>query len=318
MLISVGICTWNRADLLDQTLSEMGKLVIPAGIEWELLVVNNNCTDDTDDVLSCHAKKLPLRRQFEAKQGHSHARNCAVRAARGELLIWTDDDVLVDANWLAAYVTAADKYPEANYFGGKIVPWWTFTKPSWFDANAKLMAGILVLRDLGETERIFERNETPFGANMGFRRSAFERHSFDPNLGRVAHGMVGGDDTEYVLTMQRAGEVGVWLPGAVVNHYVVPSRLTARHIWRYYTGKGQMSVRLDGVPDGNRLFGVPRWLLRKQVSSSLVFGSRVLSLSDNWVASLAVAARCWGMICESRARAAIGAVKGNTLTFHDN
>ena len=65
--ITVAICTWNRAQLLDQTLTEMRKLRIPPGIEWELLVVNNNCTDDTDGVLDRHEGRLPIRRLFETQ-----------------------------------------------------------------------------------------------------------------------------------------------------------------------------------------------------------------------------------------------------------
>ena len=59
--VSVAICTWNRAKLLDQTLTQMRQLRIPAGLTWELLVVNNNSTDDTDAVASRHASSLPLR-----------------------------------------------------------------------------------------------------------------------------------------------------------------------------------------------------------------------------------------------------------------
>src|SRR4051812_37235025 len=104
MLITVAVCTWNRAGLLDRTLSRMCQLRVPEGVEWELLVVNNNCTDETDAVLARYQGRLPLRRLSEPSQGHSHARNRAVRAARGELLIWTDDDVLVEPDWIAGYV----------------------------------------------------------------------------------------------------------------------------------------------------------------------------------------------------------------------
>src|SRR5581483_541916 len=107
MHVTVAICTWNRCKLRDQTLAQFQNLRIPEGVTWELLVVNNNCTDQTDLVLENYRSRLPLRRLFEPKQGHCHARNCAVAAATGELLLWTDDDVLVNPEWLAAYVAAA-------------------------------------------------------------------------------------------------------------------------------------------------------------------------------------------------------------------
>lgn len=89
MRITVAVCTWNRARLRDQTLAAMRQLQVPAGVEWELLVVNNNCTDATDDVIERHSTHLPIRRLFEVKQGHSHARNRAVAEATGELIVWT-------------------------------------------------------------------------------------------------------------------------------------------------------------------------------------------------------------------------------------
>ncbi len=96
MRVETAICTWNRASLLDRTLAEFRLLEIPHGVEWEVMVVNNQCSDSTDAVIARHAAHLPIRRLVEPRPGLSHSRNCAVAAARGDLLVWTDDDVLVD------------------------------------------------------------------------------------------------------------------------------------------------------------------------------------------------------------------------------
>lgn len=120
--VSIAIWTWNRAKLLDQTLAAMRNLVGPPGVTWELLVVNNNCTDETDSVLVQDAARLPLQRLFEPTPGRSHARNTAVAHAQGDLMLWTDDDVPVDPQWLAAYVEAAKKVPDAAFFGVRIAP----------------------------------------------------------------------------------------------------------------------------------------------------------------------------------------------------
>ena len=108
---TIAICTWNRSDLLDKTLERMRQLVVPAGLRWEIVVVNNRCTDNTDEILARHTGPLPVRRVFEDKQGQSHARNAASLAARGELIIWTDDDVLVDSRWLAEMTAAGARSP---------------------------------------------------------------------------------------------------------------------------------------------------------------------------------------------------------------
>jgi glucosyl-dolichyl phosphate glucuronosyltransferase len=115
MRVTVASCTWNRNRLLDQSLSEMRKLRIPSNLNWEFMVANNNnCTDDSDAVITRHQKVLPIQGLHESRQGHSNARNCAIDAARSDLLTWTDDDVLVDSEWLAAYVGAAERWPDTD------------------------------------------------------------------------------------------------------------------------------------------------------------------------------------------------------------
>ncbi|MEO2022181.1 MAG: glycosyltransferase, partial [Pirellulaceae bacterium] len=92
MDITVAICTWNRADLLNQTLTRLQQLVIPEDLQWEIVVVNNACTDQTPEIVARHQEHLPLRMVMEPEPGLSCARNRAVQAARGRWIIWTDDD----------------------------------------------------------------------------------------------------------------------------------------------------------------------------------------------------------------------------------
>ena len=132
MLLTIAICTWNRARLLDQTLTRMRDLRVPSGVNWELVVVNNNCTDDTDAVIARHAKHLPLRRLFESSPGKSFALNRAASEARGDFVVWTDDDVLVAPGWLAEYAAAMRRWPTASFFGGPSEPWFDASPPPWF------------------------------------------------------------------------------------------------------------------------------------------------------------------------------------------
>ena len=96
MKISVAICTWNRCQLLRDALQHMARLSIPVGVEWELLIVNNNSTDATDEVARSFAGQLPVRLLFEAKPGKSNALNTAIRQSKGDYILWTDDDTRVD------------------------------------------------------------------------------------------------------------------------------------------------------------------------------------------------------------------------------
>src|SRR5205085_1873116 len=84
----------RSAARLSRALEQLARVRRPPG-GWEVLVVNNNSTDETERVLGAFEGRLPLRRAFEPQQGLSHARNHAVAQAAGEYIVWTDDDVLV-------------------------------------------------------------------------------------------------------------------------------------------------------------------------------------------------------------------------------
>ncbi len=119
MHISVVICTWNRADELRTTLDSLTQLVIPPGCTWELIVVNNGCTDETNAVIAEFEARLPIRSLFEGELGLSRARNRRAAAAQGDLILFTDDDVTVEAGWLEAYPPEA---PEGSSVLGSAQP----------------------------------------------------------------------------------------------------------------------------------------------------------------------------------------------------
>jgi glycosyltransferase involved in cell wall biosynthesis len=136
-------------------------LVVPANEEWELLVVNNNSSDATDEVIRAFQGFLPLRRVFEGEVGLSRARNAGVRAATGELILFTDDDVLVAPNWMTAYLDALKLWPDAGYFGGVIRPWFAVEVPDWVKRNQTDLAGMLCSLDIGPVSREFGPENSP-------------------------------------------------------------------------------------------------------------------------------------------------------------
>src|SRR5262249_2574313 len=144
------ICTWNRSKSLSATLSSLQQLTIPPDIDWEVLLVNNNCSDDTDEVIAQFADRLPIRLLHEKRQGLSNARNCAAAAAKGDYILWTDDDAIVDPNWVAAYVNAFRTWPKASLFGGPIKLKLEGNPPRWLPVmlSDESFASIYSHRDL--------------------------------------------------------------------------------------------------------------------------------------------------------------------------
>ncbi len=301
MHVTVAICTWNRARLLTQTLTRMRDLRLPDGTTWELLIVNNNCTDDTDAVIARHSDSLPLRRLHEPAQGLSNARNCAVAAAQGDLLLWTDDDVLVDPDWITEYVTAVNRFPQAGYFGGTVDPWFAYDPPRWVLTNLDRLDGPFALRRLGPEVRPLTRTEQVFGANMAFRTRLMKDFRFNASLGRIGKEMLSGEETELVTRLQAAGWSGVWVGSARVRHYIPAERLTSAYVWKFFHGIGRTNQRrFPSDPSCPKLFGVPRWVLRRYVANRLRSLLLAPSCGARWLDSYIQAAVSRGVLDECR------------------
>lgn len=224
----------------------MCKLKIPENIDWELIVVNNNCTDATVDVIELYKEKLPIRGLFEPNQGLSNARNCAAAAAKGDLILWTDDDVLVDPNWISEYLAAARDWPEASFFGGTIDPWFISRPPRWILQNLDLLYGVFAIRQLGNRiMKIDMPKNFPYGANMAMRKRVFHTITFNPDMGHRGTTLICGEEVDFMSRLMALGHSGVWVGTASVRHYIPRNRLTKKHIWEHFRGVGQSNLRVN-------------------------------------------------------------------------
>ena len=126
--VDIAICTWNRAALLEKTIDSLKRLIVPYQAKLRVILVDNGSTDATQDVLQSFANDEDFNKRHhvlilnESQQGHTHARNKAVDHIDSDLLIWTDDDVLLDAFLVQRYIEFADSNPKVAFFGGKIEP----------------------------------------------------------------------------------------------------------------------------------------------------------------------------------------------------
>jgi glucosyl-dolichyl phosphate glucuronosyltransferase len=267
--LTVAICTWNRCELLRQSLEEMTKLVVPPDLAWELLVVNNNCTDATDEVIASFAGRLPIRGLHEPTPGLSNARNRAVSEASGDYLVWTDDDVLVDHDWLTAYREAFERLPDGAVFGGPIAPWFPNTPPRWLEQVWHRVAAAYASIDHGAGLVTFDERRLPFGANMAVRTDVQRRFPFDPERGVRPGSRMGGEEIDVVRRAMAAGGGGYWVPAARVRHYIPPDRQTLRYLRRYYYAHGLYVGRYEMPERYPTVLGRPRWLFRTTAMSEL-------------------------------------------------
>ncbi|MGF1580877.1 MAG: glycosyltransferase [Gemmataceae bacterium] len=314
MKVSVVICTWNRADLLDSTLSSMNNLEVQRDLQWELIVVNNNSTDHTDEVIRKHESTLPIRGLFESRPGKSHALNLAGEHAQGELIAWTDDDVLVEPNWLSAYFIAAEQHPEATFFGGPVEPWFEQEPPQWFRRNKRMLSGIFAGRPVQPNEytTITQGGTFPVGANMVARRDRISGYTYDTRIGPRKNSETRGEDFAFVQDLLDNGHSGIWVNSAKVRHFTPTKRITTQYVWDWYVGHGRTLARQNKEPS-TKLFGVPRWALTKYLRHRLL--SSVFSPLQNsaWLKQYTQAATCYGFCLESREvveAAEVGATEG--------
>ena len=167
MDISVIICTYNRSGSLRRTLEHIRKMTVSERVNWELLVVDNNSKDDTPAVVESFKKSTNIRCRyiFEINQGLSFARNAGINNATGEIIVFTDDDVLVDNNWINNIYDAFKTHGDVACIGGKILPAWEKSPPKWLKGE---LLNILALCDLGEEKKYLSEVKV-WGANLSFR-----------------------------------------------------------------------------------------------------------------------------------------------------
>jgi glycosyltransferase involved in cell wall biosynthesis len=295
MMITVAICTWNRAKLLSQTLGSMRKLKLPHEIQWELLIVNNNCTDDTEEVIASHFGHLPVRSIFEACPGQSSARNAAVREARGDYIIWTDDDVLVDENWIQSYVEAFGRRPDAAVFGGPISPWFEGTPPAWLLRVYAKVAGAYAARDLGNEPCPLSSDCLPFGANFAVRMEEQRSRLYNTSLGLRPGSNLRGEETTVINSILEAGVTGWWVPGSRVKHWIPKSRQNIKYLRNFFIGQGQALAILDAHDTATARPGRPLW--RTAFISELKYQMhKIFSKPETWIDHLIYASLMWGKL----------------------
>jgi glycosyltransferase involved in cell wall biosynthesis len=268
--ISIVLCTYNRASRLAVVLESLAGLKTVNELSHEILVVDNNSSDNTRDVIESVRAVYPglIRHVFESRQGLSWARNRGIEDAMGGLIAFTDDDIIVDQNWLRALTLASVTYTHVG-FGGRILPKWDFTPPSWFIGSGPfnmLKGGVVVGHDLGDKPLEYRMGmQTPVGANMVFRREVFERHGlFRIDLGKTGKRVFFGEDAEFCGRLLRAGEKLLYLPQAIIYHPVDSVKMTKSHFKISYFNIGRSIGRRWNYPkDAVCCFGVPRHLIRK-------------------------------------------------------
>ena len=274
MDITLIICTYNRCQSLTTLLESVSQSTLPDCIDWEVLVVNNNSSDGTcevvDDFRQRHSDRF--RYFFQPRQGKSFALNSGVQEALGDILVFTDDDVTVEPDWLQN-LTANLHGGEWVGAAGRVLRTWTCAPPRWLSLQPKYekMAWALVSFDLNRDAGELPSGCPPVGANMAFRKEMFSKHGgFRIDLGprgndtgffpgqEVVSGVY--EDTEFGRRLLQEGERLRYEPSAVVYHPVPERRLTKRYFLEWWFGRGRDTNRV--LINSGPVWGIPRYYIR--------------------------------------------------------
>jgi glucosyl-dolichyl phosphate glucuronosyltransferase len=266
-VISVILVTRDRRELLARTLDALAAQDWPAASR-EVVLVDNGSTDGTPAFVRDRLAEggWPGVRLFEERRsGKSFAVNQAVSVALGDLLVFTDDDVIPVQGWLTAFHRAMDE-TRADFAVGRILPIWGAPPPAWLPPS---LLGVVSVPDNGtrrlEIRKGLNDGVMPIGANMALRRDVVERvGTWRTDLGKLHATLRTGEDHEFYLRMLAAGLRGVYEPAARVGHLVPASRLDPHYFRRWLFDNGQVTAHLEASYPStpHYVLGVPRYLWR--------------------------------------------------------
>jgi glucosyl-dolichyl phosphate glucuronosyltransferase len=217
--VSVIICTYNRAADLEQTLDSLRDVALPSEGAAELIVVDNGSTDETAKVAQAFSRTgLAIRYVREARRGKGHAYNAGIAAARGRVLLFSDDDMRFPPDWIEG-MCAPIFAGEADAVAGGVKIAKHLERP-WMQEMHRLFVG-------GETSSLTEQNFELQGGSMAIARSVLNKvPAFDPELGPGSPtGLWSGEETLFSWQVLEAGYRIKLRKEVCVEHHFDPTRL---------------------------------------------------------------------------------------------
>ncbi len=271
--ISVIVATYNRCESIKDTLDSLLCQESDGSFNYEVIVVDNNSSDKTKDTIESYYSRFNgrLKYLFEPKQGKSYALNKGIKEAKGEIVVFTDDDAIVDKQWLKNVKMV---FENQDYIGvgGKTSLKWPLREPDWFLKKGKYrMNGPVAMHDYGERSIEYTNEMSPpIGVNMAFRSLAFRKYGgFKVELGHAGEKRTRkakAEDIEIGRRLISAGERIIYSPNMIVYHKISRDRATKRYFRKWYSACGRNNALIEQF-QGKSLFilGIPLWIYRKLV-----------------------------------------------------
>lgn len=229
------ICTRNRASFLDKCIRSLLDQSCNDEV-FNVLVVDNGSTDDTKSILQQYESLAHFSSVFEPVTGLSRARNRGWREAKTPLVGYIDDDAVTVKDWVTSILEVdATQTPLPAWIGGPIHLEWEVSAPAWVEGDLLVPLGYV---DWGGESRYLTKTERLGGGNSVYRTDILKQiGGFDERLGRDAHSLLSGEETQLQKRLELSGERLFYHPGIKIYHYVGHERVQPRWFYRrYYWG----------------------------------------------------------------------------------
>ena len=270
-MISVIVCTYNRDKYLYDALSHIANNDFPAD-DYEIILVNNNSTDNTLAEAERFRHDFPnvnIKVVTEPQNGLSQARNRGIEESKGDFLVFLDDDTAVGSNYLHNINENLKKHPDTIAFGGKVVPIFETGMPKW--ASCWTMP-LFAVTDKGKGTGLFKGMSYPVGANMGIKRSAFEKYgTFDTQLGRKRDMLLGGEEKDFFYRLKADKQKIYYFGDIAVEHLIPATRTTYDYIKNIGIGIGISERIRYKKKKSARMFTKAIWEIIKTSLSTLIW-----------------------------------------------
>jgi glycosyltransferase involved in cell wall biosynthesis len=290
--LSVVVCTYNRERfILDALQSLVEQHLHPDN--FEIIIVDNNCTDNTRKICEEFISKNRLhsfKYITESNQGLSFARNRGYKEAKGDVVLYLDDDAVAEKNYLQTAKNFLDNNPDVSAIGGKIFPRYVDGEPKWM---TKYNGGLVGYIDHGNKQKEYDLDNYPPGSNMIIRKKMLEElGGFNTEIGRIGDKKLGGEERDFFLRLRRTyNKKVIYLPDLIVHHVVEKERLTPAFIKKISHGIGA-SERIRFKNEKLMLFAKLIEYTAKLFASFVLFFVFLLQLKPAkgwWL----IKVRCW-------------------------
>lgn len=279
MNISIIFSTYNRNNILEKTLNSFLSLDTH-NLDWEIIAVDNAGNVETKKVIESFYATLPITYLVETKPGKNSALNRAIPYAKGELIIFTDDDIIAEPDWLKEMWEGAKRWPDCMIFGGRILPIYpTDTTP--LNIDHPFLRAALAIADWNIDEG-FQEGRYLCGPNMSIRSNIFkDGWRFNEKVGPQGSNYIVGSETEFAIRLENAGYKILFLPLALVYHQIRPEQLQLKWFFQRAFKSGRSAAFKNKNTKAITWFGIPRYLIKETIMSYFAYKVSIFSKNEN-------------------------------------